>query len=123
MLENEVFAIETFGSTGEGFVRYAKPNSHFTAESTDEEILAGIPQASQDFYKLLRSKFKSFCSTQRHLEFENIDYQFLDDLVSCGAVRTHPPLVDTPGSASAQFEHTILLRPECKEVVTRGEDY
>ena len=24
MLENEVFAIETFGSTGNGFVRYAK---------------------------------------------------------------------------------------------------
>ena len=24
MLENEVFAIETFGSTGDGFVRYAK---------------------------------------------------------------------------------------------------
>jgi methionyl aminopeptidase len=23
----------------------------------------------------------------------------------------------------AQYEHTILLRPTCKEVLTRGDDY
>jgi len=123
MLENEVFAIETFGSTGDGLVRYAKPNSHFTAEKIEETKLAALPQSGQDLYKLLRAKFRSFCFTQRHLEFENIDYTFLEDLVSSDVIRAHPPLVDTPGSASAQFEHTILLRPECKEVVTRGTDY
>ena len=100
-----------------------QPNSHFTAEKVDEAKLASIPQASQDFYNLLRAKFRSFCFSQRHLEFENIDYTLLEDLVSHGVVKAHSPLVDTPGSASAQFEHTILLRPECKEVVTRGTDY
>lgn len=100
-----------------------KPNSHFTAEKVDETKLAAMPAASQDFYNLLRTKFRSFCFTQRHLEFENIEYSLLEELVSLGVVRAHPPLVDTPGSASAQFEHTILLRPECKEVVTRGTDY
>ncbi len=35
----------------------------------------------------------------------------------------HPPLVDKAGSYTAQFEHTILLRPTCKEVVSRGDDY
>lgn len=102
-----------------------QPNSHFTVEKLDESSgnLGSMPQSCRDFYNLLRSKFRSFCFTQRHLEFENIDYTLLDDLVSHGVVRAHPPLVDTPGSASAQFEHTILLRPECKEVVTRGKDY
>lgn len=23
----------------------------------------------------------------------------------------------------AQYEHTILLRPTCKEIISRGEDY
>ncbi len=27
------------------------------------------------------------------------------------------------GSYTAQFEHTILLRPTCKEVISRGPDY
>jgi hypothetical protein len=27
------------------------------------------------------------------------------------------------GSYVSQFEHTILLRPTCKEVISRGDDY
>jgi hypothetical protein len=25
--------------------------------------------------------------------------------------------------ACAQYEHTILLRPTCKEIISKGEDY
>ncbi|GFY95187.1 methionine aminopeptidase 2B [Actinidia rufa] len=35
----------------------------------------------------------------------------------------YPPLCDVKGSYVSQFEHTILLRPTCKEVISRGEDY
>jgi len=64
-------------------------------------------------------------------------------------VQDYPPLVDTagPGCQTAQYvrpffprllslaleppltelslsqEHTIILRPNCKEIVTRGDDY
>lgn len=38
-------------------------------------------------------------------------------------VRAYPPLCDIRGSYTAQFEHTILLRPNCKEVISRGDDY
>ena len=27
------------------------------------------------------------------------------------------------GCYTAQYEHTILLRPTCKEVISRGTDY
>ena len=30
---------------------------------------------------------------------------------------------DVQGSYVAQYEHTILLRPTCKEVLSRGYDY
>ncbi|GAA5883086.1 hypothetical protein JCM1840_000036, partial [Sporobolomyces johnsonii] len=47
----------------------------------------------------------------------------LKELVETGLVQDYPPLSDIEGSQTAQFEHTILLRPTCKEVVTRGDDY
>ncbi len=47
----------------------------------------------------------------------------LKSLVDSGVVREYPPLCDVKGSYVAQFEHTMLLRPTCKEVLSRGDDY
>ena len=47
----------------------------------------------------------------------------LKRLVEAGVVKDYPPLSDVMGSYTAQYEHTILLRPTCKEVLTRGDDY
>lgn len=47
----------------------------------------------------------------------------LKDLCDKGIVTPYPPLCDVKGCYTAQWEHTILLRPTCKEVVSRGEDY
>ena len=64
----------------------------------------------------------------------------LNHLVAQGVVQDYPPLCDQKGSMTAQFvswecfhgrrwsdlhlqEHTILLRPTVKEVVSRGIDY
>jgi len=49
--------------------------------------------------------------------------QQLRELVKEGIVQAYPPLCDVKGSMTAQFEHTVLLRPTCKEVVSRGDDY
>ena len=47
----------------------------------------------------------------------------LRNLCDVGIVQSYPPLVDVPGSYVAQYEHTLLLRPTCKEVLSRGDDY
>ncbi len=47
----------------------------------------------------------------------------LKRLVEANIVNAYPPLSDVQGSYVAQYEHTILLRPTCKEVLTRGDDY
>jgi methionyl aminopeptidase len=47
----------------------------------------------------------------------------LKSLVDANVVNSCPPLCDIKGSYTAQFEHTIILRPTCKEVVSRGDDY
>ena len=47
----------------------------------------------------------------------------LKQLVQMGVVKDYPPLCDIKGCYTAQYEHTVLLKPNCKEVVTRGDDY
>lgn len=47
----------------------------------------------------------------------------LKDLCDKDIVCPYPPLADVKGCYTAQYEHTILLRPTHKEVVTRGDDY
>ena len=47
----------------------------------------------------------------------------LKNLCDNGIIQPYPPLVDVTGSYAAQCEHTNLLRPTCKEVLTRGDDY
>jgi methionyl aminopeptidase len=47
----------------------------------------------------------------------------LKNLVDAGIVEAYPPLVDQKGCYTAQSEHTILIRPTCVEVVSRGDDY
>jgi len=34
-----------------------------------------------------------------------------------------PPLCEVKGSYVSQSEHTIYLRPTCKEVISRGDDF
>jgi methionyl aminopeptidase len=47
----------------------------------------------------------------------------LKNLCDAGVVGAYPPLVDTTGCYTAQWEHTIVLRPTCKEVLSRGDDF
>lgn len=47
----------------------------------------------------------------------------LKTLVDQGIINPYPPLSDQNGCYVAQFEHTIYLRPTCKEVLSRGDDY
>lgn len=47
----------------------------------------------------------------------------LKALVDQGIVDPYPPLSDIDGCYTAQFEHTVFLKPTCKEVISRGDDY
>jgi len=47
----------------------------------------------------------------------------LKNLCDVGLVDACMPLCDVKGSYMAQYEHTFVLRPTCKEVLSRGEDY
>lgn len=123
MEEGEVFAIETFGSTGRGLVlnqgevsHYAKlPGTHPTLRLASARHLLG--KIDKVFGTL------PFC--RRYLDQIGEDKYLLalNQLVKAGAVQDYPPLMDTRGCYTAQYEHTLILRPTAKEVLSRGDDF
>ena len=123
MEEGEVFAIETFGSTGKGYVSDDMETSHY-ARMPDVKAPLRVDSAK----KLLRSIDKNFGTLpwcRRYLDRMGHEKYLLglNNLVASGIVQDYPPLCDVKGSYTAQFEHTLILRPTVKEVISRGDDY
>lgn len=124
MLEGEYFAIETFGSTGRGHVIEGGECSHYAWRPDAPKIPLRLTSA-ESLLKTINKNFKTLPFCRRYLDRlgEKNYLLALNHLVSQDIVQDYPPLNDIQGSMTAQFEHTILLRPTCKEVVSRGDDY
>ncbi|APA12324.1 hypothetical protein SS1G_10653 [Sclerotinia sclerotiorum 1980 UF-70] len=124
MEEGEVFAIETFGSTGNGYVRDDLECSHYAKVADAPNVPLRIASAGK-LLNVINKNFGTLPFCRRYLDRLGQDKYLLglNALVSHGIVQDYPPLVDKKGSYTAQFEHTIVLRPNCKEVISRGDDY
>ncbi|KAL9114398.1 MAG: hypothetical protein Q9227_001479 [Pyrenula ochraceoflavens] len=106
MEEGDVFAIETFGSTGKAWLEddigvygYGR-NEHASA--------AGLHHASaKSLLKTIDQNFGTLVFSRRYLERLGVQKYHLGmrSLVSNGIVESYGPLVDIPGSYVAQFEH------------------
>ncbi|CCK69443.1 methionine aminopeptidase KNAG_0C03360 [Huiozyma naganishii CBS 8797] len=123
MEEGEHFAIETFGTTGRGYVVQEGECSHY-ARNADTHTSPSLTSAKK-LLKTIDDNFGTLPFCRRYLDrLGEEKYLFaLNSLVKQGAVQDYPPLVDVRGSYTAQFEHTILLHPHKKEIVSRGDDY
>lgn len=127
MEEGEFFAIETFGSTGRGVVQEDLETSHYMMnyESSQAKAARLSSKKARDLLRHIETNFGTLAWCRRWLE-DSGEKQYLlalKALVDQDIVRAHPPLCDIKGSYTAQYEHTIFLRPTCKEVVSRGDDY
>ncbi|CAI2180233.1 9649_t:CDS:10 [Funneliformis geosporum] len=124
MEEGECFAIETFGSTGKGYVHEDGECSHYAKRHDIGHVPLRIAKA-KSLLHTINKRFGTLPFCRRYLDRvgETKYILALKNLVDSGIVESYPPLVDIKGSYTAQFEHTIILRPTCKEVVSRGEDY
>jgi methionyl aminopeptidase len=124
MEEGEFFAIETFGSTGKGHVHEDVDCSHYMRDPNAGHVPLRSQKASS-LYGYIRRTFDTLAFCRRWLDRGGqTQYAMaLKQLCDGGLVTPHPPLSDTKGCYVAQYEHTILLRPTCKEVISRGADY
>lgn len=124
MEENEFYAIETFGSTGKGYVHEDMECSHYMKNFDVGHVPLRL-QKSKQLLNVINKNFGTLAFCRRWLDRigESRYLMALKDLGEKGIVDPYPPLVDIKGCYTAQFEHTILLRPTCKEVISRGTDY
>ncbi|CAM9323202.1 unnamed protein product, partial [Ascophyllum nodosum] len=135
MEEGEYFAIETFGSTGRGHVVEDLECSHYMKDFKAPRVPLRLPKARQ-LLSHINKTFNTLAFCRRWLERpdggsatingQNGKQKYigaLKQLCDAGIVNAYPPLCDVRGSYVAQYEHTILLRPTCKEVLSRGDDF
>jgi methionyl aminopeptidase len=124
MEENEVYAIETFGSTGKGIVREDMECSHYMRNPDVGHVPLRMPKSKQ-LLGCIQQNFDTLAFCRRWLDRLGQEKYLmaLRDLCEKNLVEAYPPLCDVKGSWTAQWEHTILLRPTCKEVVSKGPDY
>lgn len=128
MEEGELYAIETFASTGRGLIHEDLECSHYmvNSEIPFQQALGSIrlPRAKQLFSTINRN-FGTLAFCRRYLDRigESKYLMTLKNLTDLGVIDPYPPLVDIKGSFTAQFEHTLILRPTCKEILSKGDDY
>ncbi|XP_075217387.1 methionine aminopeptidase 2-like [Lycorma delicatula] len=124
MEENEFYAIETFGSTGRGQVHNDMDVSHYM-KNFDAGYIPLRLGSSRSLLNTINTHFGTLAFCKRWLDRVGCTkYQMaLKYLCEKDIVEAYPPLCDIKGCYTAQFEHTIVLRPTCKEVISRGTDY
>lgn len=136
MEEGEIYAIETFGSTGRGYVIEDMECSHYM-KNFDAPHIPLRMQSSKKLLSHINKTFGTLAFCRRWLERpdggsftvngdngQQEKYMgALKNLCDVGIVQAYPPLCDAKGSYTAQYEHTIIMRPTCKEVLSRGDDY
>jgi len=124
MEEGELYAIETFGSTGKGIVHDDMECSHYMKNFDVGHVPLRMPKA-KSLLNTITKHFGTLAFCRRWLDRagETKYLMALKNLCDVGIVDPYPPLCDIKGCYTAQYEHTILLRPTCKEVVSRGDDY
>jgi len=136
MEEGEIYAIETFGSTGRGYVIEDLECSHYMKRFDAPHVPLRM-QSSKRLLGHINKTFGTLAFCRRWLDREDGGSATvhpkggkqekymgaLKNLCDVGIVQAYPPLCDVQGCYTAQYEHTIVMRPTCKEVVSRGDDY
>lgn len=123
--EYDTIAIETFGSTGKGYIVQSGECSHYMKAFEQPSGATVRLDRARKLLATIDANFGTLPFCRRYLDRIGEDKYLLalNSLVREGILTAHPPLVDIKGCYTAQFEHTVLLQPTRKEVVSRGDDY
>ena len=125
MEEGEVYAIETFATTGSGVVVEKEPTSHYMKNENHQFIDLKM----KNYKKMLNYINKEyqtlpFCDKWIATNSDNKNPQMiLNKLSDLNIIKKYPPLYDVDNSYVSQYEHTIILKPNAKEVLSKSTDY
>ena len=120
MCENEVFAIETFATTGSGIAQEDLAHISHYSKTGDRANL--VFSKSKKLLAEINKEYKTLPFSTRQLKIDNSNFG-LTELLNKKIIKTYPPLYDIPGSYTSQLEHTILLTDGKKYILSLGDDY
>lgn len=110
MEEGDIFAIETFGSTGKAYLRDDVGIYGYGRNENVSKVILHQSSA-KSLLKTIDENFGTLVFARRQLErLPGVDKYHLGmrTLVNSGLVEAYAPLVDIPGSYIAQFEHVSI---------------
>jgi methionyl aminopeptidase len=137
MEEHELYAIETFGSTGRGYVIEDLECSHYMKRFDAPHVPLRMT-SSKKLLSHITKTFGTLAFCRRWLEREDGGSATvngttgkqekymgaLKNLCDVGIVQAYPPLCDVKGCYTAQYEHTFMVKSNGrKEIFSRGSDY
>lgn len=125
-LKQGFYAVETFGSTGEGIVY----NDHFSNCSHFMKNYNFTKQnlnflSSKKLLSCINKNFSTLAFCKRQLDkIANMNYLLgLKELCDKNIIKAYPALLDIPNSMTAQYEHTVALKEYSKEILTKRDDF
>ena len=122
----ECFAIETFASTGLGFVNneFSMKCNHYMKNYNPSfvDLKFNTSKKLLNYINKSRSTLP-FCTRWINNNHNSRYETSLSELVNKGIVEMYPPLVDESNSYTSQLEHTIYLHEYGKEILSKGNDY
>ena len=118
-----VYAVETFGGIDcNQVIERPEENTLYMVNN-----LNGKRQKDKNERKMLKkivNKFQTIPFTDRYLKIFDVNYKtIINKFVSQGVVKDYPPLYATNNKMTAQYEHTIVLSENGKNVISQFEDY
>jgi len=121
MKVGECYAIETFASTGTGYVKNdrSRPCNHYMRKYNPPRVPFKL-KSTKKLYNYIQKERTSLPFCTRWIPQNSSSG--LNDLINKGILEEYPPLID-PNSLTSQWEHTIYLHENCKEVLSYGDDY
>ena len=119
------YAVETFATTGKGYVQHGNGCSHFMLDKLMKKQIQNPKNKKVLNFVIKNIGTLPFCARYiDHLMKNKTTCKMnVDVLAGLRFLEPYPPLMDSKGSLVAQFEHTIFLSEYGKEVLTRGDDY
>ena len=128
MEEGEFYAIETFASAnGKGYVWEDMECSHYMKnyDITHDKPVPIKNAAARSLMSHIDTTFGTLPFCRRWLDDQGQQRHLmaLKHLCDLELINAYPPLCEVKGAFTSQMEHTILLKPTCKEIVSRGDDY
>jgi len=129
MKADEIYAIETFASTGTGNISFSnQPITHYMMNQNYEKVDFSLA-STKIIYNWIKTNRGTlpFCTRWIYDSlYSKIGERYklgINELVKNKVITGYPALEDVVGSYTSQMEHTIYLHENGKEILSYGDDY